>query len=646
MKKRLPEGALALRGAAVPDLMDALRRATPILLVVGVWLLCRPFNGIVHDGILYAGQALFRLDPATFGQDVFFAFGSQDDFTVYSALYAPLVGLLGPVAAAMAVVAAGQALWLSGATALVLRFAPARAAALAGIVLVAALPGTYGGWGVLNYGEGFATPRLLAEALGLWALWALCGGRFALAALLGAAAGVLHPIVSATVLGVGFVFLALADRRWLLVAVAAAAAVGAAAFLDTGPFGRLLQTMDPEWRAIVERRNGYLFPTLWQEKDWGWLVASAGLTLAGATLLSDWRRRLLLAVLFAGGAGLLVSLIGGDLFGNLLSIQIQPYRTLWLLQMFGYLSAGILFARLWRLREDGVPLIVAIVLSWVLLMFFSPALGAALVLAMLAFAVLRLRGAVRPLSSWLRTSVLVLSALLLLILIGGRLLYVKERLALQPNFSGVWPLLGSVTVIDIVAVAALAFCIVRFAPGVVRGVLPVAAVAMFIVGAASWDRRSDWPDLMTAARPSQPFPGVLDAAGAQVFWEGDVRGAWLLLDRPSYVSTLQGAGLAFNRRTAMAVRDRADVVEPLIGRNLLDKNGPVPPLPTLTGANLRDACRGDAALDALVLSRGVAGAYAARWDLPFAIPERSQIANGAPARTVQTLYLYRCADLR
>jgi hypothetical protein len=96
----------------------------------------------------------------------------------------------------------------------------------------------------------------------------------------------------------------------------------------------------------------------------------------------------------------------------------------------------------------------------------------------------------------------------------------------------------------------------------------------------------------------------------------------------------------------MAVRDRADVVEPLIGRNLLDKNGPVPPLPTLTGANLRDACRGDAALDALVLSRGVAGAYAARWDLPFAIPERSQIANGAPARTVQTLYLYRCADLR
>ena len=41
MKKRLPDRALVLPGPSAADLSGLLRRASPVLLVVGAWLLCR-----------------------------------------------------------------------------------------------------------------------------------------------------------------------------------------------------------------------------------------------------------------------------------------------------------------------------------------------------------------------------------------------------------------------------------------------------------------------------------------------------------------------------------------------------------------------------------------------------------------------------
>ena len=43
-------------------------------LVLGTFILMHPYPGIVHDGVLYLGQALARLSPDIYEQDVFFRF--------------------------------------------------------------------------------------------------------------------------------------------------------------------------------------------------------------------------------------------------------------------------------------------------------------------------------------------------------------------------------------------------------------------------------------------------------------------------------------------------------------------------------------------------------------------------------------------
>lgn len=182
MKRRLPDGAPILARRVNLDFAGLLGRVSPALLVLGAWLACNPYLGIVHDARLYVAQVLRTLHPDVFDSDLFFAFGSQDDFSLFSRLFAPLIAYFGTSAASLLIVALGHALWLSGAAALALRLAPDRAAAVAGLVLLAVMPSFYGGWEVFSFGEGFATPRLLAEGIALWALWALADRRLATAA--------------------------------------------------------------------------------------------------------------------------------------------------------------------------------------------------------------------------------------------------------------------------------------------------------------------------------------------------------------------------------------------------------------------------------------------------------------------------------
>ncbi|HRE17156.1 MAG TPA: hypothetical protein PLW86_08830, partial [Rhodocyclaceae bacterium] len=68
---------------------------TLTLFAMATWIATHRYAGIWHDGMFYAGQAIFRLDPAPFANDLFFAFGSQDGFTAFSRIYAWAISGLG-----------------------------------------------------------------------------------------------------------------------------------------------------------------------------------------------------------------------------------------------------------------------------------------------------------------------------------------------------------------------------------------------------------------------------------------------------------------------------------------------------------------------------------------------------------------------
>ncbi|MSQ63339.1 MAG: hypothetical protein EXR33_05820 [Betaproteobacteria bacterium] len=45
--------------------------------LASLWLLGRRYAGISHNASLYVAQGLRRLDPVSFGKDLFFAHGAQ-----------------------------------------------------------------------------------------------------------------------------------------------------------------------------------------------------------------------------------------------------------------------------------------------------------------------------------------------------------------------------------------------------------------------------------------------------------------------------------------------------------------------------------------------------------------------------------------
>src|SRR5215204_1971217 len=91
---------------------NILSRAALPLLIATLWLSTRPYLGAVLDAQFYMGQALHALEPAGFADDLYFRFGSQDQFTIFTALYAPVVALLGISVAAMALTVVGNLLWV------------------------------------------------------------------------------------------------------------------------------------------------------------------------------------------------------------------------------------------------------------------------------------------------------------------------------------------------------------------------------------------------------------------------------------------------------------------------------------------------------------------------------------------------------
>ncbi|MFX7949498.1 hypothetical protein ABTK52_19180, partial [Acinetobacter baumannii] len=78
-----------------PDwIPDAVLRRAPVFQLFAIsaliWLLVRPYQGIVHDARLYGLQVLARVSPGAFHADLFLAYGSQDSFSIFSLIVRPL----------------------------------------------------------------------------------------------------------------------------------------------------------------------------------------------------------------------------------------------------------------------------------------------------------------------------------------------------------------------------------------------------------------------------------------------------------------------------------------------------------------------------------------------------------------------------
>lgn len=626
---RDPEAAAAPKQARLRALALALSLAA-------LWFALHPYRGVVHDGRLYAVQALNALHPERFGSDLYFRYGSQDSFTIFSLLFKPLIAALGVGRGHYAVTLAGEAAFVIGLLFFVRTLFADRREALFAFVGAIAAQSTYGGLGIFHYDEVFATPRPFAEALVLAAIASAFTGRWIYAGLSLVSAAALHPIMALSGLAGLGLWAALKDRRLLILAGAGAALGVLLGACSIQPFARLFEVFDPEWFDVVRQRCGFGVLTRWSIGDY--LGIAVGFQLAAVCL--HWKdpmlRSLALVFSIASLAALALTLLGGDLGHDVLMVNMQPWRALWLSRLLGNIVLGVLVL---RARPDSLsrwPLFAAAALSAASrLGFCLPALADFVTFAALVLYFVESRSD-KHIHPWIRTIVLALFGIL-----SSSPAFFATMLSVRPSFAGEAAML---------LVGAASFgLLVALERGRMSGAGATVAAGLAL-GAAGLlnDRRTDWQLFLEQPGVSS---GLAEFVGEEsnLYWEDSPEILWFKLGRPSFYSCLQGAGAMFYRGTATDYARRGRALTELddhLYRHDTDHvcyqqaslRGDRP----LSIDDVRRACRALPDLDGVVLSVALPGASPRAWTSPAA-----QFHIKYPeVETVETFYKYKCEDLR
>ncbi|HEY7899975.1 MAG TPA: hypothetical protein VIC25_02205 [Caulobacteraceae bacterium] len=623
-----------------PRASARLKLATAGILILALYVITRPYLGLIHDARLYAVQAVNVWRPAALASDLYFRYGSQDGFSAYTAIYAPLVAALGVQGADLAAEMLGQILWLGSAAALAFGLFNKPREAIAALVGVILLRSSYGGEGIFQYAEPFATPRLFAEALALTAFSLALKRRRVLSALLIAVAGALHPLTALGAAGVILIAWAFTDRRaWMLIGAGAVIASLAIAF-RIGPFARAWETFDPQWLAIVRRRCSFAFVGEWRWWDL-WLAGAQISALCVAwRIASALERRLIAAVLTVTLAGLIVSLMGADAMRNVLIVNLQVWRVLWIAAVAANAFLAIIAVRLPR----GAC-------SWEFLAF---ALGSSALVRWL------------PESRVLEPFVLMLAlAIVAAELSRGHRLGAPARAIAGIAFATaavvfawmLWYHLGHGFRVgrDMVelALAGAVFGLLwlqgrAFDSRMIAG----AAALMLVGGAALADNQDDWNRFAVSPRVDPSLRAFVPVSG-NIYWEGEsgLLVLWFKLRQPDYYSCLQGSGAMFYRRTALDYDRRGSVLRGLNGADfvggvgtLCDTKVDMTAVDPQGPSQVEGACRALPDLDTLILNRPVPGLKAvASWRAPTYLEGR--LKDGSHVR-LNTFYRYDCRPLR
>jgi hypothetical protein len=536
------------------------RHVVVVLLCALTLFISHGYRGIVHDARLYTMQALARISPDSFSADVFLQFGSQDHFTVFSPIYAAAIRLFGLESSAAFLTLAFQLTLIAGAWILARTVMPV-GKALFGLAIFVAIPGEYGASRVFTYMEAFVTPRMAAEALVLIGISFVMKDRrvLGLSALLAAAS--LHPIMAAPGI-VAAVFWRIGPLQSKvgagLIALGFVVLSAGAAVMPTGVFARF----DTAWLDLVVDRSPYLFLSSWNLNDWGRVIVTMTTLLIGALAMRSSPSQRLCWVAFATVAcGLALTLVACDFLHLVLFTQLQPWRWQWFGTVVAALILPVVFTCLWESGTIGRATALSLC-SALILETDEPAMIACSVAVICQM--LSSRFPIR----YAR-----------LFLFGGLALFalaVSWRVASDLQFtdshflnsrSPVW-LRQMISFchdgfIPVVVIAISWWLMQRFnrMPALLASGL-LAATTLLVAPALlrQWTLR-DFPrstiDSYEAWRREIPVR-------AQVYCPDSPTSVWYLLQRASYISTIQSAGVLFSRDAAIEMQRRAKALNDFI----------------------------------------------------------------------------------
>lgn len=576
------------------DRMEQRWRIASLLSAVALlWLATRPYFGAIFDARFYMIEALNALDPARFSEDLYFKFGSQGNFSIFAQLYQPLLPLFGVGTTAIILTVIGQLFWLFGLFCLTRTLAGPRLMWLSIVVVIGLLNVYAGGFA---YGETYLTARLYSEAFVMLALAQLAAHPVRAWVLLGLAAA-LHPLVALPGIAVAFVYLALGRPVWWAVAVAGACVMAVLGLANVAPFSNLFRTLDPEWFAIIDIRSFYCFVGNWPADSFMLAVGAVVWPVAALVLTDGSHRRFLAAALIVGVGGVACTYLGGDIARNVLVVELQPWRSMWLLQIVSRIY---------------IPLVVMTLIS-------------------------RISGTLPHKFAW----VTLLTICLILFGSVTRLIRNPESADFTPVSLGILTAALSLMAIQLLLNEQHRRAILIFA---------IAGFALIPLALTRWDLRSPWIRYVESPEPPQRDLAALLPAKASVYWESGLEMLWFKLRRPSYFSCDQGTGALFYRGTAVHYKHRADSFWPLrVGdfhQSALCAGFDTRPKPERNRTGLQKLCRREPGLDYVVLTQPLDGATAKSWKSPVIFQDMQSSDGNFFARSTDRFYIYSCAPLR
>ena len=530
------------------------------ILLVGftltAWLLTHRYVGIAHDGVFYAGQSINRISPQGFTDDLFFAFGSQDDFTWFTAAYGCATQQLGLPRASVALLAIGQSAWLAAA-AWLLRKNLAGFSYWLALILLIAIPRGYGSQNLLRYAEPFLTARVWAEALTLLGVAFAVRGRYGIATLVSLLAASLHPIIAlAGIMFIGCCVWQDFARVFPRLCIAASAVLLTLAFEAV----LFLPVMDETWLNLALDRTPFTFLAAWESNEYFEpLLLVTVLALAAFCDGKEWQRFWIAGFgVFLCGAVLSLLPIAWPVA---LLVQMQPWRVLWLIKVLAIVAGARLVCR----YAPGSPLnrlLIGAFLACALNIDQLPSLLGAMFLAVL-FWLHSQRGFSPHIPSSLRR----LSWAVLLGVVVAKVLSLAQ---LAPVKQDLWGSTGeALSEADHLfayaedlgwfifpSLLALLFWIIMQRPRLVHYAL-ILVLGGLAFAVTHWDGR-------TAAQRSEEaiwVTGIPELARILepddlVYWSGGYTHLWFGLRRGNYASRDQAAGLVFSRQTAIEAKRR------------------------------------------------------------------------------------------
>lgn len=524
------------------------------LTLIALWGLTHRYEGLVRDGELYALQALARLQP-NLGSDLYLQFTSQDRYTVFSALYAELMRLVGLQSAGVILFVTSYTAFMLCAWLLSKKFFGSICASVS-VVMLIALPGYYGAYRIFAYAEGFLTARSLAEASVVAALTLHFYGRRRLALAIAIASMSMHPLMTLPGL-ITLVCLHLRSKVASSLLITGIAATLGLSLIRIAP-------MDQSWLEVVQERSQFLFLEHWRAADWETAARPVvALVMTSLVLHESGVRRLCHAAAAVALSGLAVAWIGGSIGPSSLLVQGQAWRWEWIAVFISILFLAPTALRAWRTGPNGPVCAVLSLLAWTSAPVYGLACGcSAVILWVIGLPTGRRAATYVRWSAWALTPFVFSQAAVELVTVSRNLLTQPSNAASLLEALRADP---SINLVPTVAALALVACL-----RCCRSIVPVGAIVTGLVIAVAIIVPNAFEPHITAGTPGEiaEFKEWRDAIppDSAVLLLPPKKSAafvWFSLMRPSYLSVDQSSGVVFSSATAAEVRRRSEVLLPV-----------------------------------------------------------------------------------